>query len=91
MIMLLTLRETQNLGKGSFQWTKSTSPTVSSYRQKAARSLWFRELNKLNQLNQLCKIGIDLQNWNSKYLGEIRKSSHGNMPAYSDQKQDILD
>ena len=59
-----------------------------SYRQKAAKNLWFRELN---DINDKYKMGLDLWHWNAKHLEELKDSSLGYMPMYSDQADIIED
>ena len=47
---------------------------------------WFRELN---ELNEKLHIGLDLKNWNSKYLDAMKGSPLGYMAMYSDQEKAV--
>jgi len=57
------------------------------YKQKAAKSIWFRELN---ELNDKFNMGLVLTRWNKKHLPEMKRSSLGYVALYSDRK-DIID
>eukprot|EP00588_Corethron_pennatum_P032212 CAMPEP_0194341362 /NCGR_PEP_ID=MMETSP0171-20130528/89453_1 /TAXON_ID=218684 /ORGANISM="Corethron pennatum, Strain L29A3" /LENGTH=469 /DNA_ID=CAMNT_0039106677 /DNA_START=524 /DNA_END=1930 /DNA_ORIENTATION=+ len=47
----------------------------------AASRLWFKELAKLNKKY---KMGLDIENWNSVHLREMKKSPLGYMATYKD-------
>ena len=57
-----------------------------SYRQSAAKSLWFLELH---EINTKYKMGLDMDNWDSVYLELMKNDTLGVQAKYGDQL-DIL-
>jgi len=66
--------------QGSFD-IKDRDKTFSSRMQAAPKSLWFKELYELNEKHDM---GLDLANWNSKYLQQMKTSTLGYMSYYDD-------
>jgi hypothetical protein len=53
-----------------------------SYRQKAAKSLWFLELHEINTKFEM---GLDMDNWDSVYPELMKNDTLGVQAQYGDQ------
>jgi hypothetical protein len=70
-------------------WKREYDPngdTDYSYRQTAARFLWFKELTELNEKYD---VGLDMENWNKKHLPSMQGVALGGMAMFHDQKDVI--
>jgi hypothetical protein len=56
--------------------------TTSSYRRQSVKYLWFDELKELNEKYEM---GLDMDQWDSKYLNLLKQDSVGTIAKFSDQ------
>ena len=62
---------------------KSKTVNDNTRKLKAVTSLWFQELQ---ELNDRLRMGLDLENWNEKYLGIMKQSPLGYMATWGDSE-----
>lgn len=60
--------------------------TTYSFRQTGARYLWFKELT---EVNEKYKLGLDMDQWNEKYLPWMQDELLGKMAMFHDPKDFI--
>jgi hypothetical protein len=61
--------------------------TTYSFRQTAARYLWFKELTEVNEKYHM---GLDMDHWDEKYLPLLQDELLGKMALFKDQKDIIM-
>ena len=62
---------------------KSKTVNDDTRKYKAVTLLWFQELQELNDRHRM---GLDLENWNEKYLGIMKQSPLGYMATWGDSE-----
>jgi hypothetical protein len=68
-------------------WQREWKPfrnSTRSYRQRAAKYLWFDELVEINEKLQM---GLDMKHWDSKYSNLLKDTSLGYVAQFKDQKK----
>jgi Alpha-N-acetylglucosamine transferase len=65
------------------QWRPYRKSTA-SYRQRAAKYLWFDELVEINEKLQM---GLDMKHWDSKYPNLLKDTSLGYVAKFQDQAE----